>query len=203
MIGRDQNIWLTVNIVSNIADSAGTIAFTTPFANSAQALPWAIFSRPRISTIIFLPDGPSIPPKIPIIIDRTPIKNIGEISIFTMRDIKTNTVLVVNLEKNRTSFLEYLSAILPPIGAANGLTRIGKDAIKPTIKEESVFSNTYQFTKINLKKNVEKANAPETKRIEKRKLFLLKIKHTLFLKNFVYFHSNLLQKNYKRKKGLK
>tara|TARA_B100000941_G_scaffold208056_1_gene152173 strand:+ start:1909 stop:2271 length:363 start_codon:yes stop_codon:yes gene_type:complete len=120
-----------------------------------------------------------------------------------MRDIKTNTVLVVNLEKNRTSFLEYLSAILPPIGAANGLTRIGKDAIKPTIKEESVFSNTYQFTKINLKKNVEKANAPETKRIEKRKLFLLKIKHTFFLKNFVYFHSNLLQKNYKRKKGLK
>tara|TARA_B100002051_G_C16467574_1_gene501585 strand:- start:155 stop:496 length:342 start_codon:yes stop_codon:yes gene_type:complete len=110
----------------------------------------------------------------------------GEISIFTIRDIKTNTVLVLNLEKNKTSFLGYLSAILPPIGAANGLTRIGKEAIMPTIKEESVFSKTYQFTKINLKKNVEKANAPETKRIEKRKLFLLKINHSLF-KNFCLF----------------
>ena len=90
------------------------------------------------------------------------------------------------LEKKRTNFLGYLSAIFPPIGAANGLTRIGKDAIKPTIKAESVFTNTYQLTKINLKKNVEKANAPEIKKIEKRKLFLTKINHTL-IKEFCLF----------------
>tara|TARA_B000000609_G_C24036691_1_gene273650 strand:+ start:46 stop:624 length:579 start_codon:yes stop_codon:yes gene_type:complete len=190
---------LTVNIVSNKADNAGTIAFTTPLANSAQALPCAILFFPRISTIIFLPDGPSIPPKIPKIIDRTPIKNMGEISIFTIRDIKTNTLLVLNLEKNKTSFLGYLSAILPPIGAANGLTRIGKEAIMPTIKEESVFSSTYQFTKINLKKNVEKANAPETKRIEKRKLFLLKINHSLF-KNFLFIFTIIYFKRITKEK---
>ena len=123
----------------------------------------------------------------------------GEISIFTIRDIKTNTVLVLNLEKNKTSFLGYLSAILPPIGAANGLTRIGKEAIMPTIKEESVFSSTYQFTKINLKKNVEKANAPETKRIEKRKLFLLKINHSLF-KNFLFIFTIIYFKRITKEK---
>ena len=122
----------------------------------------------------------------------------GEISIFTIRDIKTNTVLVLNLEKNKTSFLGYLSAILPPIGA-NGLTRIGKEAIMPTIKEESVFSSTYQFTKINLKKNVEKANAPETKRIEKRKLFLLKINHSLF-KNFLFIFTIIYFKRITKEK---
>ena len=108
---------------------------------------------------------------------------------------------MLNLEKNKTSFLGYLSAILPPIGAANGLTRIGKEAIMPTIKEESVFSSTYQFTKINLKKNVEKANAPETKRIEKRKLFLLKINHSLFKNSLFIFTIIYFKRITKEKKA--
>jgi len=86
---------------------------------------------------------------------------------------------VKNLAKKSTSFLGYLSAIFPPIGAANGLMRMGKEAIRPTMNEESVFSKTYQFTRINLKKNVEKANDPEIKRTEKRKLFFFKINHVL------------------------
>ena len=136
---------------------------------------------------MFLPDGPSIPPKIPRIIDNIPTNKIGEISKFTTIDIRINTELVINLAEKRTSFLEYLSAIFPPIGAANGLIRMGRDAINPTINEESVFSKTYQFTNINLKKNVEKASAPEIKRIEKRKLFLPKISHTLFWRILIIF----------------
>ena len=76
----------------------------------------------------------------------------GVIFRFTTRAIKIKAEPLPILEKKRTSFLGYLSAILPPIGAANGLTRIGSDAIKPTMKDESVFSNTYQPTNIILKK---------------------------------------------------
>ena len=103
----------------------------------------------------------------------------GVIFRFTTRAIKIKAEPLPILEKKRTSFLGYLSAILPPIGAANGLTRIGIDAIKPTMKDESVFSNTYQLTKISLKKKVEKANAPDIKRIEKKIFVLLKIDHVL------------------------
>jgi len=47
------------------------------------------------------------------------------------------------------------------------------------MKDESVFSNTYQLTKMSLKKKVEKANAPEIKRTEKKIFVLLKIHHVL------------------------
>jgi hypothetical protein len=164
-----------VNKVNNIAAKAGTNALTMPLNNSAIAFPCAILLLPIISTIIFLPDGPSMPPKIPKATESTPIKIIGEMSKLTVNAIKTNIEAAENLVINNTTFLEYLSASLPPIGAAKGLTKIGKDDISPTMKEESVSSKTYQFTRINLRKKVEKAKLPENKSIEKYIFVLFKI----------------------------
>tara|TARA_B100001996_G_scaffold209632_2_gene160858 strand:- start:442 stop:804 length:363 start_codon:yes stop_codon:yes gene_type:complete len=120
---------------------------------------------------MFLQEGPPIPPEKPRKADKIPIEIKGEISKFTKIAINNKEEASKILVTNKTNFLEYLSASLPPIGDERGCKSIGIEPNKPTIKEEFVFSKTYQFTKINLKKNVEKANAPDSKCIEK-KIFL-------------------------------
>jgi hypothetical protein len=116
-----------------------------------------------MSTSIFLHDGPPIAPEIPTIADKTPIKINGEMSKLIEIASNINPDASINLVINKITFLEYLSASIPPIGAAKGCINIGIDASNPTIKDELVFSKTYQLTKINLKKKVENARAPEIK----------------------------------------
>jgi hypothetical protein len=160
-----------VKIVKNRAANAGTIALMIPFTSSVKAFPLETFSIPRISTSIFLQEGPPIPPEKPKKTDKIPIEIKGEISKFTKIAINNKDEASKTLVINKINFLEYLSASLPPIGDEKGCKSIGIELNNPTIKDESVFSRTYQFTKINLKKNVEKARAPDSKCIEK-KIFL-------------------------------
>lgn len=120
---------------------------------------------------MFLQDGPPIPPEKPRIIDKIAIEIKGEISKFTRTAINKKHEASKILVTNKINFLEYLSASLPPIGDEKGCNSIGIELNSPTIKDEFVFSRTYQFTNISLKKNVEKASAPDNKCIE-RKIFL-------------------------------
>ena len=145
--------------------------FTIPFINSVIAFPFDIFSSPKISTNIFFQEGAFIPPDKPTIRDINPIDHKGDILALIKIANKRKDDASIILVMNRTCFLEYWSANLPPIGDAKGCIKIGIEPNMPTKKDELVFSKTYQLTKINLKKNVEKAKAPENKWIEK-KIFL-------------------------------
>ncbi len=145
--------------------------FTIPFTNSVRAFPFDIFSNPKISTNIFFQEGALIPPDKPTNKDIKPIDHNGDILEFINIANKRKDVASIILVMNKTCFLEYWSANLPPNGDAKGWIKIGIEPNIPTKKDELVFSNTNQLTKINLKKNVEKANAPENKWIEK-KIFL-------------------------------
>ena len=114
-----------------------------------------------MSTNIFFQEGALIPPANPTNKDINAIDHNGDILEFIKIANKRKAVASTILDMNKTCFLEYLSANLPPNGDAKGWIRIGIEPNIPTKKEELVFSNTYQLTKINLKKNVEKAKDPE------------------------------------------
>ena len=154
--------------------------FTTPFINSVMAFPFDIFSNPNMSTNIFFQEGALIPPANPTSKDINAIDHNGDILEFIKIANKRKAVASTILDMNKTCFLEYLSANLPPNGDAKGWIRIGIEPNIPTKKEELVFSNTYQLTKINLKKNVEKAKDPE-KRWRVKKIFLFNKTFFLFL----------------------